>query len=61
MSENGQSIHVGDILPLSTTYNESRRDVWLNIRNHIKPEFINIIEMETIDDAPETTRRKATQ
>lgn len=35
--------------PISTVYNEARRDVWLNIRSAIPPEYLNIIEKEEED------------
>lgn len=51
MSPDGKSIQVGDILPLSTTYNESKRDVWLTIRKMVRTDRLNLIEMEREPDA----------
>jgi hypothetical protein len=50
MSADGKSMQYGDILPNSTIYNETRRDVWLTMRQHIPAVNLNLIEMETIHE-----------
>ena len=53
MTPDGKAVQIGDILPMSTTYNESKRDVWLTLRKKIKPNRLNLVEMELENDADE--------
>lgn len=46
ISEDGKRQIFGDILPLSSTYNESKRDVWITIRKNIPPHLLNNVERE---------------
>lgn len=54
ISEDGRSVSVGDILPISTMYNDSKRDVWIEIRKMIPVELVNTIEMEKLPDDEDT-------